>query len=427
MWCLMTGLPAARMLPGLRAHVDDVVGHQPVPAHHQVQGDLALADAALAQQQDAHAEHVHQHAVDAGGRRERLLQEALHLLDGDWRAAASSSAPAQPLARLRSTPGSSRPLVTTTQARSALKNASTDLALPSSESVPGRDLRLAEDLDPVGVHWCSVKPVSASPGFWMRWIVMRRPRPDSPASSTRRSSALSSSSDRTVSVGVMWATCITTKVGLPPRRPRRLPSSVAGASDLASADVCARDLSQLTRVEAEARGRHGRPRPEPEAPKSVFRVLLDDHRGTSPRRRARRGGACGSRRPGTAATDRASAFRCTPVELAGATSMNTRLVGLPSIDSNSMPSTARPSAPTRRADRIELAVRDGDAVADRRGRQLFALFEHPAQRLRFHARNHLGAGAPTAPSTPRLCLGLQRRDDAVGGKEVDDSHGALVA
>src|SRR4051812_15187118 len=44
---------------------------------------------------------------------------------------------------------------------------------------------------------------------------------------------------------------------------------------------------------------------------------------------------------------RASALRWTPVELAGATSMKTRLVGLPSIDSNSIPSTARPSAPTR--------------------------------------------------------------------------------
>ena len=45
--------------------VDDVVGDQPVAAHHQVQGDLALADAALAQQQDAHAEDVHEHAVEA--------------------------------------------------------------------------------------------------------------------------------------------------------------------------------------------------------------------------------------------------------------------------------------------------------------------------------------------------------------------------
>ena len=53
---------------------------------------------------------------------------------------------------------------------------------------------------------CRTKPASARPGFWMRWMVMRRPSPDSPASSTSRSSALSSSSDRTVSVGVMLAT-----------------------------------------------------------------------------------------------------------------------------------------------------------------------------------------------------------------------------
>src|SRR5665213_1075527 len=44
---------------------------------------------------------------------------------------------------------------------------------------------------------------------------------------------------------------------------------------------------------------------------------------------------------------RASALRCTPVELEGATSMKTRWVGLPSIESNSIPAGARPSAPTR--------------------------------------------------------------------------------
>ena len=50
----------------LALHVHDVVGHQPVPAHDEVQRDLALADARLAEEQDPHAEDVEQHAVHRG-------------------------------------------------------------------------------------------------------------------------------------------------------------------------------------------------------------------------------------------------------------------------------------------------------------------------------------------------------------------------
>src|SRR5207248_5441406 len=35
---------------------------------------------------------------------------------------------------------------------------------------------------------CSVKPLSASPGFWMRELTTRRSRPPSPASNSRRRS-----------------------------------------------------------------------------------------------------------------------------------------------------------------------------------------------------------------------------------------------
>ena len=50
--------------------LDGVVGDQPVAAADEVERALALADAALADDQDAQAEDVHQHAVrDAAGAR----------------------------------------------------------------------------------------------------------------------------------------------------------------------------------------------------------------------------------------------------------------------------------------------------------------------------------------------------------------------
>ena len=66
---------------GAPLHLDDVVGHQAVAAHDQVEGDLALADAALAEQEDADAEDVEQHAVHGGAGGELLLEEALDPLD----------------------------------------------------------------------------------------------------------------------------------------------------------------------------------------------------------------------------------------------------------------------------------------------------------------------------------------------------------
>jgi hypothetical protein len=59
--------------------IDDVVRHQAVPTHHQIEGDLALADPRLAQQQHADAEHVDQHAVKVPRRGEGLFEERLHL------------------------------------------------------------------------------------------------------------------------------------------------------------------------------------------------------------------------------------------------------------------------------------------------------------------------------------------------------------
>ena len=75
------GRPMPHCGVGLALHVHDVVCHQPVAAQHQIQRTLALADAALAEDQDAHAQDVEQHPVQAGAGRERILQEALDVHD----------------------------------------------------------------------------------------------------------------------------------------------------------------------------------------------------------------------------------------------------------------------------------------------------------------------------------------------------------
>ncbi len=48
--------------------LDHVVGHQPMPAHHELERAFALPDAALAQQEHADLEYVDQHAMDARAR-----------------------------------------------------------------------------------------------------------------------------------------------------------------------------------------------------------------------------------------------------------------------------------------------------------------------------------------------------------------------
>src|SRR4030095_16463898 len=52
------------------ADVDDVVRDQPVPAADQIERRLALADAALAEQQHPDPEDVEEDPVDGGGRRQ---------------------------------------------------------------------------------------------------------------------------------------------------------------------------------------------------------------------------------------------------------------------------------------------------------------------------------------------------------------------
>ena len=63
------------------ADLDGVVGHQPVPAHDQIERALALADAALPGDQDAKAEHVDEHGVDGGPLGQRVLEQRAQLRD----------------------------------------------------------------------------------------------------------------------------------------------------------------------------------------------------------------------------------------------------------------------------------------------------------------------------------------------------------
>ena len=70
---------------GAAAHLDRVVGDQAVAAGHQVERALALADAALPDQQHAQAEHVHEHAVHHLARGQVVLEDGGELADGHRR------------------------------------------------------------------------------------------------------------------------------------------------------------------------------------------------------------------------------------------------------------------------------------------------------------------------------------------------------
>ena len=74
-----------RMVSCSPAHFDGVVGHQPMAAHDQVQRAFALADAALADDQHAQPEHVHQHGMDHRAFGERVFQNRRELRDGHRR------------------------------------------------------------------------------------------------------------------------------------------------------------------------------------------------------------------------------------------------------------------------------------------------------------------------------------------------------
>ena len=68
-----------RILPP--AHFHRVVGHEPVAAVNEVERALALADAALAGDEHAEPEDVHQHGVDHRALGERVLEQRRQLRD----------------------------------------------------------------------------------------------------------------------------------------------------------------------------------------------------------------------------------------------------------------------------------------------------------------------------------------------------------
>jgi len=77
---LGAGANQNRLLPP--PDLDRVVGHETVAAHDEIECALTLADAALAHQEDAKAEDIHQHRVDHRPLRERVLEHRRQLRDG---------------------------------------------------------------------------------------------------------------------------------------------------------------------------------------------------------------------------------------------------------------------------------------------------------------------------------------------------------
>ena len=70
---LGTGANQNRFLPP--PQLDGIIGHQAMATHDQVEGALALSDAAFACNQHAETEDVHQHGVDHRPLGERILED----------------------------------------------------------------------------------------------------------------------------------------------------------------------------------------------------------------------------------------------------------------------------------------------------------------------------------------------------------------
>ena len=63
--------------------LDGVVGDQSMPADDEVQRTLTLADAAVADDEHAKTENVHEHAVDDLANRQRIIEQRADSGDGD--------------------------------------------------------------------------------------------------------------------------------------------------------------------------------------------------------------------------------------------------------------------------------------------------------------------------------------------------------
>ena len=76
MWCrVSSGQVPITLGLAAPAHLDGVVGDQPMAAHDQIERALALPDAALADDQHAEPEDVHQHAVHDLAHGQRIVEQ----------------------------------------------------------------------------------------------------------------------------------------------------------------------------------------------------------------------------------------------------------------------------------------------------------------------------------------------------------------
>src|ERR1700686_5444289 len=78
-----TGVDENRL--GAPPDINRIVRHQTMPPHDQIQRALALADTALAGDQDTESENVHEHRVDDDALRETVFEDRAELRDGGRR------------------------------------------------------------------------------------------------------------------------------------------------------------------------------------------------------------------------------------------------------------------------------------------------------------------------------------------------------
>ena len=133
---------------GPPADFDRVVRHEPVSANDQVERAFALADAALADDQDAEPEDVHQHRVHHRALGQRVFEDGRQLGDRGRRGHRTSAAPAGPSASATSATsgGGVKPPVISTQGKSSV-SARRERAEPGRrvEALEIADLALAEN------------------------------------------------------------------------------------------------------------------------------------------------------------------------------------------------------------------------------------------------------------------------------------------
>ena len=191
-----------RRSPAAAIAMDDVVGDETMPAHDELEGALALADAALAEQQDADPEHVHQHPVELRLRSEAVVEDGVEGVDRAARAALVEEE--RRAGRLGRRDESARRFLPARDhdARKAERKepARGDAPRVLGQRIEVRELRLAEHLN-ARRHDAVECPASARPFFWTARMAERTVEAASPAISRGPTPVADPSSCRTVSFG----------------------------------------------------------------------------------------------------------------------------------------------------------------------------------------------------------------------------------